>query len=344
MYRRYVKGDHNKGQVVSRAEAMQELEADKYNHRFKIFEYNKKSNYYQYETIPCRHCWACQLNYSAEWATRITKETEKSEHNWYITLTYDDEHLPKAEDIVDSDGVKYDYNPQWEEGTLYEEDMKRFIKTLRKHFERKNHTAIKYFYCGEYGSETHRPHYHIILLNCPLDIDKLYDCHVDGKFFKAHWKHTDIEKWWGQGIVDVAEVEWSCAAYVARYCSKKLSYQRKEDYYEQGKIPEFIRMSNGIGMDWYEEHKDEIYKNDEMIMKTVKGNIGRVKPPKAYDKKYQEENPELFKKIQKGRKLAADRAEKMLEILTDRSDYENLILKAQKVEQKMKLLPRMGEW
>ena len=145
--------------------------------------------------------------------------------------------------------------------------------------------------------------------------------------------------------MDIAELEWSCAAYVARYCTKKLNYEQdKTFYYEQGKMPEFIRMSKGIGFDWYSEHKDEIYKTDEIIMKTIKGNVGSVKPPKAFDRKMKESDPEFFEAIKKSRQTAAERAEKMLQTLSDRTDYDNLILNAEKVRKKVKLLPRVGEW
>lgn len=358
MYRRYIKGDHKKGSVVSRAEAMQELEADHNNARFKLIEYNKRSSYYQYEQIPCKKCWACQLNYSAEWATRIMLEAKETPgENWFITLTYDDDHLPIAGEIETEEGT-YENDGTWN-GTLYEHDMVKFINSLRKYYENKGIKGIKYFYCGEYGETTGRPHFHLILLHCPLEIEKFHDVHVDTNF-KAHWKSKQIENLWAEettdletnkvkrtpkGLVDIAELEWSCAAYVARYCTKKISFDRdRRVYYEQGKMPEFIRMSNGIGMEWYKKHKNEIYKNDELIMRTIKGNVGSMKPPKAFDRKFKEQFPEKFEIIKKSRETAAKRADKMLRKITDRTDYENLILNAEKVSSKMSLLPRVGEW
>ncbi len=44
--------------------------------------------------------------------------------------------------------------------------MQLFIKRLRKYF---NNNKIKYFYCGEYGTQTLRPHYHMIVYNAPFD-------------------------------------------------------------------------------------------------------------------------------------------------------------------------------
>ena len=222
--------------------------------------------------------------------------------------------------------------------------MVRFLNSLRKNFERQGYEGIKYFYCGEYGETTGRPHYHIILLHCPIDILQFYDCHVDTNY-KAHWKSHQLEKYWKEGILDVSELEWSCAAYVARYCTKKISFETdKTIYYKQGKMPEFIRMSKGIGFEWYEQHKGEIYKTDEIIMRTIKGNVGSCKPPKAFDRKFKEHFPEEFEKIRLSRQTAAERATKLLNSLNDYTDYDNLILSAEKVKKKMQMLPRVGEY
>ena len=250
--------------------------------------------------------------------------------------------MPILNWIRTKDGEKYENDGTWLTGSLVPEDMTRFIKTLRKHYERRGHTKIKYFYCGEYGSaeKTCRPHYHMILLNCPLDIEEFYDTEIDENF-KAHWKSRQLEQWWPHGIVDVAEVEWSSAAYVARYCMKKLG-TRQDDYiyYEHGKLPEFIRMSKGIGTDYLSKHMQEIYENDELIMKTFQGNVGIYKPPKAFDRKFKELYPEQFELIQESRRKAADRARTLKQELTDYTDQKLLELEREKVLTKAKMLPR----
>ena len=319
-----------------------------YEHDPNYFRHNHEINKdhfkkWDIQKIPCRKCWACQLNYSAEWATRIMLEAKKTPGcNFFVTLTYDDLHLPIAENIETETEV-YENDGTWN-GTLNEPDMVRFLNSLRKSYERQGYKGIKYFYCGEYGETTGRPHYHIILLHCPIDIRQFYDCHVDTNY-KAHWKSHQLEKYWQEGILDVSELEWSCAAYVARYCTKKITFDRdKSIYYKQGKMPEFIRMSKGIGFEWYQEHKDEIYKTDEIIMRTIRGNVGSAKPPKAFDRKFKEQFPEEFELIKQSRQTAAERADKLLQKQTDRTEYENLILDAEKVKTKMQMLPRVGEF
>ena len=346
MFRRFNPYDSNdKGKIVPRSEVLDQLNYDPNHIRFCLNKMNDPERVRRtgrkYQTIPCGKCYACRLNYSAQWATRLTLEAKEYEHNYFITLTYDDEHLVQPNHITDGTNI-YNNDGTWN-GTLVKAHPSNFIRRLREYFRRKGYTGkIRYYYCGEYGGEGLRPHYHLILLNCPLDIKDFYDFHVD-KNYKMHWKSKEIERYWDKGLIDVAEVEWSSCAYVARYCMKKLTDDTdKTTYYKMGKIPEFVRMSThpAIGSKYYNEHKFDIYQNDELIMKTVKGNIGSVKPPKSWDKKFKDEHPEQWNKIKQSRELASERSRIMRERSSGKTDIRNLELSAQKVAQKASMLPR----
>ena len=307
------------------------------------------------QTIPCGHCWACKLNKSAEWATRCTLETLDHNHNYFITLTYDDKHLPIPE-FISYKEITININSQiieipkkiyndgtWIDGSLAPDDVTKFIHDIRQYFKReKGIDGIRYFYCGEYGETTKRPHYHMILYGAPLDLSQNYDYHI--KNYQEHWKNPLIDKYWKHGMHDIANVEWSCCAYVARYTMKKLNDEPKSDewYANQGKLKEFVRMSRmpGIGMNYYKNHKMKIYENDSMIMKTVKGNTGAFKPPKACDKLFKEEYPLEWKKIEKKRKECAERSRKNSYYLSDYTDLEKLNMKATTVITKANMLPR----
>lgn len=344
MFRVYNRDNPKVGKVISRQKAAQLLESDPNIIRKNMAKFATNYNWKHagVQTIPCKKCWACQLNYSAEWATRIMLEAKEHPNNYFITLTYDDLHLPIAEKIETETEI-YENDGTWN-GTLYDHDMKKFLNSLRQYFHRKKHDGIKYFYAGEYGSTTGRPHFHIILLNCPLDPKQFYDPHIDDNF-KAHWKSNEIEKFWKEGIIDICECEWSCAAYVARYCTKKISYKTdKTEYYKQGKMPEYVRMSKGIGFNYLKKNIDQIYEQDGIIMKTVQGNVGSNKPPKAFDRKLEEWNPELMEMIKKSRQTAAERADKIKQNLSDYTDLQQLNMAAEKVQKKMQMLPRVGEW
>ena len=349
MFRRYWLGNHKKGEIVPRDEVLHTLSFEPNYIRSCLEDLNNytyKNGYgHLYEQIPCGHCWACKLNYSAQWATRIMYEASQHEHNYFVTFTYDDINLPIPES-TEYDNQTYINDGTWT-GTLYPNDITKFLNSLRKYFERKGHTGIKYFYAGEYGETTKRPHYHMILMNCPLDINAFHDFYVEPTTKKLHWKSYEIEKYWDQGMIDIGEVEFATAAYVARYCMKKLTDDTdKSVYWSQGKMPEFVRMSRrpGIGSEYYEEHKDEIYKTDSMYVRNFHGQILTVKPPKAWDKKFKEDHPSQWSKIQLSRKEAAKRSRKLLESMTDITDQQQLLMKTEDVLRKSNQLPRVGEW
>lgn len=88
---------------------------------------------------PCRQCLPCRINRRKEWTVRAILEASSYENISFLTLTYDDEHLPLN-------------------GSLVSSDLTKFWKRLRK-FGLK----FRYFACGEYGEKSYRPHYHAII-------------------------------------------------------------------------------------------------------------------------------------------------------------------------------------
>lgn len=261
-----------------------------------------KNHYRHVQVIPCGKCIGCRLENSRDWATKGSYEALLHKDNWFLTITYDDEHLPEAQTRINPEtGEEQNPNPG---GTLQPEHITLFIKRLRTTYERKyNHKGIRYMAAGEYGSETGRAHYHMILFNCPINPTQM-------KFWKynenheALWRCPDLEKIWGKGMIVAAEVNWNTIAYVARYCMKKEHIMKKEDYDLLGIEPEFLRASNkpGIGREYFEQHKNEIYSNDTIKVKKYGGGLLELRPPKYYDNLYDIENHEELEKIKERRK------------------------------------------
>jgi len=52
--------------------------------------------------------------------------------------------------------------------TLKKTDIQKFFKRLRK-CHGKKHKSIKYYAVGEYGGQTLRPHYHIVIFNADIN-------------------------------------------------------------------------------------------------------------------------------------------------------------------------------
>lgn len=291
---------------------------------------------YEMQKIPCGICATCRMDQSKEWAIRCMMEASKYEHNWFITLTYDDQHKPRNEQMTTSQGITYEDHQKYDwNGYLEKEHISIFMKRLREHWSRKyNHVGIRFFAVGEYGGKTQRPHYHAILFNLPIPMEelKLIKITPNGDCL---YTHPLIEEIWENGLISLGAVTIESAAYVARYSLKKITGKLSEDYYAQrGQTPEFSLMSRrpGIARDYYELKKTEMYKNDEI-------QIGKIKshPPKYFDKLYDIDYPSDMERIRKTRKASAERAERLKMSKTTKTIKEQTWLdgksKLSKIEQ-----------
>lgn len=297
---------------------------------------------YKKQIIPCRTCIGCRLDYSRDWANRGYLEAKKGEHNYFITLTYDDEHKPFSDTMISENGITYtDLEKNWN-GYLEKRHFESFLHDIRQKFKRKyNHTGIKFLGCGEYGGKTNRPHYHIILFNAPFPSETFYN----SKFINQniYWQNSLIEEVWRYGISNITLATWDTIAYTARYVTKKIyGTHSKEEYASKGQTPEFIRMSRGIGKDYYEQNKERIWKNDEIIIKNTNGAIS-TKPPKYYTRLLEKENKEASDNLKKNRQKLADQNQKVLDQTFTGGRLERLRIKESTHEEKHKQLKRHME-
>lgn len=116
------------------------------------------------QAVPCGKCAYCLQNRRSQWMFRIHHEMRTSEFpGFFLTLTYDERFVRRLLDGRLS---------------LRFRDVQKFFKLLR----RRNYHA-KYICVGEYGAETQRPHYHVLLwTDCPqLELEKLW------KFGRIHF-------------------------------------------------------------------------------------------------------------------------------------------------------------
>ena len=183
------------------------------------------------------------------------------EDNCFITLTYDDYKLTD------------DYD-----GGLHKDHFQKFMKRLRKRF---SNAKIRYFLCGEYGSQRQRPHYHALLFGFDFN---------DKEFYKdtgAGYLYTSkiLNELWGYGNCLIGDVTVSSASYVAGYIIKKqFGRDNIKDYVDLStgllKEKEYVTMSRrpGIGRDFFLDFKNDIYPKDFIVIGGVK-----YKPPRFYD-------------------------------------------------------------
>lgn len=162
-------------------------------------------------------------------------------------------------------------------------DFQSFMRRLRKAFPG---VRIRFFACGEYGERKARPHWHACLfgVNFP-DRQKLSSSDL--------WQSSMLERLWGHGICRIGDLTFESAAYVARYCTKKVTGDLAEAHYrvvdpDTGEVvqrePEMARMSlrPGIGAGWLRRYVGECY-NAVSAGKVVARGV-ECKAPRYYDK------------------------------------------------------------
>lgn len=49
--------------------------------------------------FPCGKCLACRIARTREWAVRIMHEMSEWEDSVFLTLTYDDDHIPDDQSL-----------------------------------------------------------------------------------------------------------------------------------------------------------------------------------------------------------------------------------------------------
>lgn len=238
--------------------------------------------------LPCGQCIGCRLERSRQWAIRLMKEHTLHDRSSFLTLTYDDEHLPKL--------------PSGRP-TLVLEDIQLFLKRLRKAIEPKR---VRFFQCGEYGEDKQRPHHHMILFGEDFSNDRLPI--ENSRSGHAQFMSDTLTKLWGNGRCTISEVSFESAAYVARYCLKKVTGPGADLYYA-GRKPEFVTMSrggkngHGIGSQFFAEFMSDIYPYDEVVP-----GIGRPAslPPKYFDRLLERVDPGLYELVKKNRTEGLD--------------------------------------
>lgn len=299
----------------------------------------------QIQQVPCGKCIQCRLSRSRDWANRCMLELKTQQNAFFFTLTYDTSHLTFAHH-VDPETGETSVRP-----SLVVKDLQNFFKRFRKACADfpgwKN--KQRYFACGEFGSQNARPHYHAIIYNVPpllLVGDPEYPS-KDPKY--PLWYAEQITKIWQNGHVVYGNVTWETCAYVARYIlDKQLGKNRAAQIKAQAlHFPtepwqdEFVLMSRrpGIGKDYYDQNKMEIYRADQLIV-SIRDKPQPVRPCRYYDRLYDLEQPEQMAAIKKRRSDQSSRAMKITLQETSLTEPEYLELKERSKKAAVERLPR----
>lgn len=231
--------------------------------------------------LACGQCVHCRLERSRQWAMRCLHEKSLYRESAFVTLTYADGNIPTLQGPCIS-----------RRSTLSIRDLQLFMKRFRKQYG----NGIRFFACGEYGSSTVRPHYHLLLFNVGFP---------DAKFFKLApggerlFTSKSLDDVWGLGMCVFGDVTFESCAYVARYVVDKITGDEAEHHY-RGRLPEFATrsMRPGLGRAWFEKFGSHAYTHDSVVMRGME-----MAPPKYYDKILELTDPSRYSLLRQRRNL-----------------------------------------
>lgn len=209
--------------------------------------------------FPCGQCMACRINKQMEKALRITHELQYHKDNVFVTLTYDDEHMPSNRSLVKS-------------------DVQKFMKRVRKYL---GYDRVRYFLSGEYGDEYFRPHYHLIIFGLGMRDRRLFS---DLRYVASKDVWYCKCKAWNKGFVSVATVNDFRVAYVAKYLLKKITGEMAKEHYGE-RLPEFQLCSRnpGIGYQYMVDHAYRLKQDDYCSVRGKKRPLPRYYIDKLFD-------------------------------------------------------------
>ena len=229
--------------------------------------------------LPCGYCLGCRERHAQDWSVRCVHEAQMHERNSFVTLTYDQEHLP--EDL--SVDVRH-----WQ----------LFAKRLRLKIG-----PFRFFHCGEYGEKTLRPHYHALIFGEDFSFDRFS---IGGRGKHDYFSSPTLSEVWGKGFCVIGNLSVESARYVARYALKKEvanapRYERVDKYGELSFVRrEYVTMSRrpGLGSSWFDRFGGEVFPADEVV------HEGRTyRPARFYDERL---GSEELESVKRKRRLAAD--------------------------------------
>lgn len=250
-----------------------------------VFDYELADKSRESLSVPCRHCIGCLLDSARDLSVRAYHESLLFDSNVFVTLTYDNEHLPADRSVS-------------------KRTLQLFLKRLRKRFCERE---IRYLACGEYGTRTKRAHYHLILFNLDFP-DKIPFSRSKTGFI--NYVSKTLGELWPYGHHTINNVSLNSCGYVARYVTKKLFHSNnvKPVIFVDGHCyqvePEFCLRSlkPGLGYDYFMRYYRDFYSVDACIIDGKKYSI-----PSYYDILLERIDSGLFEII---RKIRSENLEK----------------------------------
>lgn len=213
----------------------------------------------------CGKCYICRTTMRNIWAFRMLKELKYNDDTKFVTLTYNEEHLPFAR-TSPKFRDKFNLSIKDRVNILVPQHISDYHAALNKLLKKHNHRIARYYTIGEYGDLFKRSHYHEILYT-DLPQDGTLETMVD-------------EVWKSFGITDFEAVNTANVVYTAKHQFKVSDGTPAQNALS----PIFQRMSRyngGIGSQYFKDYKNII---SQPTFKGFTINGFRIPVPPYYKK------------------------------------------------------------
>lgn len=189
--------------------------------------------------VRCGQCEACVTAYTRQWYVRLKIESNKAYSSTFVTLTY--AIAPLTENCWETLVPKHvdQYINSLRHLEAVRKPIGKPLKNGKKRMKKVWNTELKFYLTAEYGGETDRPHYHLVIFNLRQKYNAV----------KA-WKYGHAQQ---SNILD-ARINYVIQHHFKR---KGIPIQYNDD-----REKEFTRISRGIGESYvklagYKHIKDE---------------------------------------------------------------------------------------
>lgn len=235
----------------------------------KIGKWFAKNGKGQHHVFGCGSCLYCRINQSRVKQHRLILEGHTHEKKCFYTATYDERYLPFTERTVVEpiNGRQVVVATGEPVATLDPKELQNFVKRVRKAAYPR---VVRYFYVGEYGPETKRPHAHFVFFGLGLEDQPLLD---------RSWRHRGVQK----GYTHCGEFNRQSAGYITGYITSKLLSKDRWKFKLEGRHPEFARQSlkPGLGAAYidstaYGINKDLIHWDRKYIREFTHGKSAKL--------------------------------------------------------------------
>lgn len=187
--------------------------------------------------VPCGRCPKCLERRVDHWVFRIEYEQRRAHSACFLTFTYADGMC----DVTPNGFL-----------TLNKSHFQLFMKRVRRALPNYPY-KIKYYIAGEYGSDTERPHYHVIILNLPLDW-------LNAKNLDRFWYDDDGVV---RGHIDYGfDFSSKAIGYTIGYCCKRRIVGR---YSRDDRLPEYSCMSKGFGLNYLDDPSNHRFHQTDFL-------------------------------------------------------------------------------